>query len=105
MNELLLDVEASGRDARSWADVSGELQGGPGAGSAVARQAYRLGLLQRLLAMARDAVVAIAAAGDDADGARFVLAEMAIALTTARELVYQGGPGEIDAAVAAVASR
>jgi hypothetical protein len=105
MNEWLLDVEAAGRDGRSWEQTREAVTDGQPGGTALARQAYRLGLLQRLVAMGRDAVLATADAGQDADGARFVLAEMAIALTAARELVYQAGPDGVDVAVAAVASR
>ena len=70
--------------------------------TALMRHAYRIGCVQRLLAIGRDSVLV-----DESDeGTRYGLAEIAIDLAAARELVWTVAPGDtFRAALAGVAVR
>jgi hypothetical protein len=96
----LLKAEAQGREGS--AAIATAAAAADRATTALVRHAYRIGCVQRLLAIGRDSVVA-----DQADeGMRYAMAEIAIDLAAARELVWTVAPGDtFRAALAGVAVR
>lgn len=94
--EPLLAAQAAGERAEAF---SGSTDGPDGQ---VARAAYRCGLVLGLMAVTKDSLVRQGAG----QGSRFVLAEVAISTTVARELVFQARRSDpVGSATAAVMAR